>query len=382
MQRSMDSKLPKIHFWIPNVFEFKGGIQVYLYDFLTVLSKNLDIYKITVHDKLDCGFANFKVPDQIRFAFYGHYPSRLRKFCFALGLFFDAIRDRPSLIICSHLRFAPVALLIHKLLGIPYWIIVYGIDAWNISNVLRKDALKCADKIISIGEYTRDRLIREQNLPPAKFRILPVTFDADKFKVGSKSQYLLDRYNLQPDQAIILTVCRLESREKSKSYDQVMAALQIIRRMIPNTHYLLVGEGSDRGRIEKLVNQLDLKDNVTLTGFIPDEELCDHYNLCDIFAMPSKSEGFGIVYLEAMACGKPCIGGNQDGAIDALSHGELGILVDPDNIDAIAIALLSLLRKEHPNPILFQPESLRREVIYRFGFEQFKQKLQEYLEDF
>jgi glycosyltransferase involved in cell wall biosynthesis len=98
--------------------------------------------------------------------------------------------------------------------------------------------------------------------------------------------------------------------------------------------------------------------------------------------MPSKGEGFGIVYLEAMACGKPCLGGNQDGALDALVQGELGVLVNPDDIDEIAQALIQILQGEYPNALLYQPERLRQAVIEHFGFEIFQQQLCEYLQDF
>ncbi|MEB3188956.1 MAG: glycosyltransferase, partial [Snowella sp.] len=165
-------------------------------------------------------------------------------------------------------------------------------------------------------------------------------------------------------------------------YDRVLQALPKIRSVIPNVHYLLVGKGDDRPRIEQMIQELQLENHVTLAGFVPDEELCDHYNLCDVFAMPSKREGFGIVYLEAMACGKPCLGGNQDGALDALDHGALGVLVNPDDIDEIADALIQILQKKYPNPLLYQPEQLRQAVIDRFGFEIFQQRLHEYLDDF
>ncbi|HEY9872812.1 MAG TPA: glycosyltransferase, partial [Candidatus Obscuribacterales bacterium] len=157
-------------------------------------------------------------------------------------------------------------------------------------------------------------------------------------------------------------------------------ALPEIRRQIPNVHYILVGKGSDRVRIEKLITELNLQEGVTLAGFIPDDELCDYYNLCDLFAMPSKGEGFGIVYLEALACGKPCLGGDRDGAIDALCHGELGVLVNPDDIGAIAQSLIQILQRTYPNPLIYQPEALRQKVIDKFGFEQFKQTLATYLE--
>ena len=124
---------------------------------------------------------------------------------------------------------------------------------------------------------------------------------------------------------------------------------------------------------------MSLQDCVTLAGFIPDEELNDHYNLCDVFAMPSKGEGFGIVYLEALACGKPVLAGNCDGALDALNLGELGVLVDPDDVQTIAQYLIEILQQNHSNNLIYQPELLRQKVIEYFGFERFQQTLKEHL---
>jgi phosphatidyl-myo-inositol dimannoside synthase len=174
-------------------------------------------------------------------------------------------------------------------------------------------------------------------------------------------------------------VARLESSEQYKGYDQILRALPTIRAQIPDVHYILVGKGSDRPRIEQTIADLKLQDCVTLAGFIPDEELCDHYNLCDVFAMPSKGEGFGIVYLEALACGKPTLGGDRDGAIDALCNGELGVLVNPDDVDVIAQTLSQMLQKTYPHPLLYQPQALRERVIATFGFKQFQQTLQKLL---
>jgi glycosyltransferase involved in cell wall biosynthesis len=146
-------------------------------------------------------------------------------------------------------------------------------------------------------------------------------------------------------------------------------------------HYMIVGKGDDRPRIEQLIREYQLQDCVTLAGFIPDAELCDYYNLCDVFVMPSKLEGFGIVYLEALACGKPTMGGDRDGAIDALCHGELGALVNPDDVGDIAQTILQILQGAYPNSLIYQPEALRQKVIDAFGFEQFKQTLAELMKN-
>jgi len=300
---------------------------------------------------------------------------------FALSLIIGSLIKRPDLIVCGHLNFAPVAFWIHYFTGIPYWIVVYGIDAWNIQDQWKKKALHNAEKIISISGYTSNRLVHEQNLEPKKVSILPVTFDASRFQIKQKPQHLLNRYGLTAEQPIILTVARLNIEEGYKGYDKILQALPEIRRQIPTVHYFIVGKGSDIPRIEQLIIQLELQDCVTLTGFVTDDELGDYYNMCDVFAMPSKSEGFGIVYLEALACGKPTLGGNQDGAMDALCHGELGALVDPDDVVAIAKTIIQICTGTYPHPIMYQPEVLRQKVIDIYGFDHFKNTLFKYLEE-
>ncbi|WP_009634501.1 glycosyltransferase [Synechocystis sp. PCC 7509] len=372
---------PILYLWVPNIFEFKGGIQVYLQDVIKAIKDNYKSLKITVFDKLDKSLPDQEIySTNINFIFSGNAPEKLRTYNFTWQLISQAWVKKPQLIICGHLNFAFIAFLLYQITKTPYWIIVYGVDAWMVTNYWQKKALHQAEKIISISGYTRDRLIKEQNLKPEEIVILPVTFDASRFQIAPKPQRLLNRYGLKAEQPIILTVARLDNNERYKGYDQILQALPQIRRSIPNIHYILVGKGADRPRIEQLIKQLALQECVTLTGFIPDEELGDHYNLCDVFAMPSKKEGFGIVYLEALACGKPVVGGNQDGAMDALAHGELGVMVDPDNIEAIAQTLIQILQNNYPHPILYQPQVLRQKVMEKFGFERFQQTVDELLQ--
>ena len=375
------SKPTCFHLWFPNLFEFKGGIQVYLQDFLCAVEDNFPDLPMVIFDKLDTTKpkASFK-SDKLSFVFSGSIPSLWQSPHFALSLITGALMERPNLIVCGHLNFAPIAFWIHCITGIPYWIFVYGLDAWNVEDKLRKKALHSAEKIISISGYTSERLIREQNLDPERFSLLPVTFDANRFQIKPKPQYLLNRYGLTAEQPIILTVSRLNSLDRYKGYDQILEALPEIRRHLPTVHYLLVGKGSDRPRVEQLIAKLNLQDCVTLAGFIPDDEISDYYNMCNVFAMPSKGEGFGIVYLEALACGKPTLGGNQDGAIDALCHGETGALVDPDDIGALAQTLIQILQGTYPNPLIYQPEALRQKIIDTFGFERFKQTTAELIQ--
>jgi glycosyltransferase involved in cell wall biosynthesis len=371
-----------LHLWFPNIFEFKGGIQVYSAFLLEALQSLFPNFKYDVFLKHDTSYLpTFSLLTNTRFHFSGNWLINLRTLAFATQLLGYGLWQRPSLIISSHLNFTVVAYLLKRITGIPYWAVAHGVDAWNITNPVLKTALHNADNILAVSSYTRDRLLQEQDIDPAKVSILPNTFDSGRFKIAVKPNYLLERYGLKSSQPVILTVARLSSSDAYKGYAQIIQALVEIKRQIPDIHYILAGKGDDQCRIEQIISDLNLQDNVTLAGFVPDDELSDHYNLCDVFAMPSRGEGFGIVYLEALACGKPTLGGNQDGAIDALCFGELGALVDPLDVDAIAKTLIQILQGTYPNPLMYQPEALRQKVIDTFGFERFQENLAELIKN-
>lgn len=369
---------PLLHLWFPNIFEFKGGIQVYSAFLLSALQKLYPDWEYEVFLKLDQQTnPALQFLPKTRFYFAGAVPSPLRTFIYALQLLIYGIWKRPDLILVTHVNIAVAAIILKRLTGIPYWVIVHGIEVWDMERWDLKQALQTADSVISVSHYTRDRLLKEQNLDPNRVLLLPNTFDSSRFQIAPKPDYLLKRYGFSADQKLILTVARLSSEDRYKGYDRILEALPIIRQQIPNVHYLLVGKGPDRDRIEQRIREMKLEDCITLAGFIPDEELGDYYNLCDVFAMPSKGEGFGIVYLEALACGKPTLGGDRDGALDALCQGILGALVNPDDVEAIATTLTALLQQTYPNPLFYQPHALRQKTIETFGFEQFMRNLAE-----
>jgi glycosyltransferase involved in cell wall biosynthesis len=372
--------LSSFHLWIPNLFEFKGGIQTYSTFFLQAIQNlypDAEYDLFIKHDKNP--YSDFSSVARTKFHCTGTIPFSLRTPVFAAQLYGRGVLQRPDLIISTHLNFTPVAYQLQQLRGIPYWTIAHGVDAWKIDNPKLQQALHHADRILAVSSYTRDRLLTEQKLDPKKISILHNTFDSSKFKPTPKPTYLLDRYQLKPEQPIILTVGRLSALEQYKGYDQIIRAIPKIRSMIPDVHYIIVGKGDDKSRIDQLITEFKLENCVTLAGFVPDAELCDYYNLCDIFAMPSKGEGFGIVYLEALACGKPVLGSNQDAAIDALCHGKLGALVNPDDVDEIAQTITQILQSTYPHSLMYQTQALRQAVIDTFGFEQFQKTLAGYL---
>jgi phosphatidylinositol alpha-1,6-mannosyltransferase len=143
---------------------------------------------------------------------------------------------------------------------------------------------------------------------------------------------------------VLLTVARLVPR---KGHDTVIRALEKIVLASPETVYVIAGEGSERARLEALVAELGLAGNVRFAGLVPDTELADFYNLCDLFVHMNRNvngdlEGFGIVFLEAAACGKPVIAGKSGGTYAAVADGGSGYLLEPEDHDALANTVLRL----------------------------------------
>lgn len=297
------------------------------------------------------------------------------KFYFILNLFLNILIFKPNIIFCAHINFSPLCFFIKKIFGLKYIIFTHGTEVWDIKNNLKLKSLKFSDKIISVSLYTKEKIQHQINFPEEKFFILPNVVDDKKFFPKDKSSYLLERHNLSQDFKIIFTLCRLSSKEQYKGYDKVIEALPEIIKIFPNTKYILGGKGDQNeiNRVRQLINKLNLKNTVILTGEIADNELNDYYNLCDVFIMPSKGEGFGIVFIEALACGKIVIAGNKDASKEAILNGELGILVDPDNIIDIKNTILDIFNKKIDKRF-FNKYFLREKVLENFSYNKFEEK--------
>jgi glycosyltransferase involved in cell wall biosynthesis len=133
-----------------------------------------------------------------------------------------------------------------------------------------------------------------------------------------------------------------------KGYDLVIETMPDLIKKFPSLKYIIAGKADkeEKDRLSRLIETNNLSEHVTLLGFVPEEELSEHFLLADAFVMPSRKEGFGIVFIEAAACGCKTIAGNQDGSIDALLNGRLGTLVCPTDKDAIHDAIVKNLTTE------------------------------------
>ncbi len=239
-----------------------------------------------------------------------------------------------------------------KLLGLPYFVWAYGLDILS----MRKSCLvswwvkriyKGAEGGVANSNFTKGLMI-EMGLEASKIRVVYPGVQSDDFKPGLPKRGVFQKYNIPEGKNILLSVSRLVSR---KGFDLVIRALPEILKKFPNTVYLIGGRGPDSERLRVLAAKNSLvKKAVRFLGFVPDYDLASLYNLASIFLMPSRFikkhgdvEGFGMVFLEAGACGRPVIGGRSGGIPEAIVDGETGFLVDPRDPRDLADKVIMLL---------------------------------------
>jgi asparagine synthase (glutamine-hydrolysing) len=250
-----------------------------------------------------------------------------------------------DLVVCGHINLLPLARFASWIMNVPLVLFIYGIDAWHpgrspLANFLARKALW----VVSISSTTAQKF-RAWARPVAQhLRVLPNAIHAEWYGPGAKNPALLRRYALE-GKTVLMTLGRLVSAERYKGFDEVLDLMPELVKSIPGIVYLIVGDGSDRARLEEKARALGLADRVVFAGQIAESEKADHYRLADAYVMASRGEGFGFVLLEAMACGVPVIASSLDGGREAVRDGQLGILIDPVDRGALQRAILEALAR-------------------------------------
>jgi len=256
------------------------------------------------------------------------------------------IRTNPKfdLIVCGHLYMLPLAWLVKLWTKAPLFMIIHGIEAWKPLSRLVDYCLKSLDGIISVSQHTIDLFQAWANVSGIQHFILPNSIAIEQYGYAPKNSELLSRYGLK-DKTVLMTLGRLDSYERYKGFDEMIDLMPQLRTIIPNLTYLIVGEGCDQSRLEAKVRYLNIQKQVVFTGFVAESEKAEHYRLADAYIMPSKGEGFGIVFLEAMACGIPVVASKLDGSREAVRDGLLGILINPNEPEEIKAGILEALQR-------------------------------------
>jgi len=276
-------------------------------------------------------------------------------------------------IIVSHINLLSVGYLAKILFPKKRLILfIHGIEVWKPLSASRKKMLGKCDKILSVSNFTKNKLIEHCGIPDGKITVLNNCLDPylPEPVTGGKDEKLMKRYGFRETDIVLLTLTRLSSKELYKGYDNVLCSIQKLRQKFAGIKYLIAGRYDDeeKKRLDGIIAQGSLEEQVVFTGYVADDELAAHFSLGDVFVMPSKKEGFGIVFIEAMHYGLPVIAGNKDGSADALCNGKLGILVDPDNqheIDAV-------LEKAISDKNFFKPDKMLLNQL--FSYEAYKKK--------
>lgn len=373
----------QIHLWVPGIGDGSGGIQAFSRVYIQAICESFPQFELVVFVKNDKPLENDPlVQAGVRFISVAGWHNWLRTTALLIVGLGMGFFNRPLCAITTHLHFLPALHILQKFANIPVMSVLHGIEAWNLSPGPRVWAMRAATHLMAVSNFTRDIVVERYGLNPAQISVVPNTFDERRFKPGAKSDVLLKRYGLSLGQPVILTVGRLAKSERYKGHRQVLESLPAILEKFPHLRYLIVGDGDDVPTIQQTILNLGLSDSVTLTGHIDVAELADHYRLCDIFVMPSSNEGFGIVFLEAMACGKPVIAGSVDGSVDALDQGRLGVLVNPSDIEIITESVCQLLSGKHDNKLWNDPMLLHREVVSTFGYSRVSQLMADNIKQF
>ena len=225
-----------------------------------------------------------------------------------------------------------------KLAGTPYIITIQGLeeDKVFLRKLIYNNAETCIVASSAIKEYC-------QKIGVRKIEIIPNGIDLNRFKDLNREKSR-EKLGLN-DEFVVMTVARLE---KVKGIRYLIRAIDIqnTKYKIPNTKYIIIGDGSERENLQKLTRELNLEDKVKFLGQIPNEQIPEYLVAADCFVLPSLKEGFGIVILEAMAASIPVIGTKVGGILDIIEDCKNGILVEPKNPEAIAEALLKIYSRE------------------------------------
>ena len=353
-----------------------GGIEIfskYLIESLMDQRENIHLTAILLNNS---DLPNIKtVRNDFNCICCGHKVRLLSRVKFLFNSLLYFFLKRPKVVIANHINLSPICLFLNKISNTPYITIIYGVEVWNIPSALKRKSLEDSTVVASFSNYTSSQIQKNFNIKNKIF-YFPPTVDFEKFFIKEKSQLLTKKHGIEENCKVILTVARLSYSERQKGYDKVIEAMPQITNRVKDVKYLLVGHGDKKEmkRIEELIRKNNLEDRVILTGHVSNLELADYYNLCDVFVMPSKQEGFGIVFLEALACGKPVIAGNKDGSRDAVLDGQLGLLVDPDNVEEIAGVIMNVL-SGNVDKHLLDGEYLRSKVIEHYGYDVFCQRV-------
>ncbi len=343
-----------------------GGIAQYMRDLIEAVATHPKTERVTVVPRVIA-----REPDSLpeRLTHQSRYAASKFRFV-ATAMRAAAARPPADWVICGHINLLPVASAAAAVSGARIILIVYGMEVWEPRNRPTRLLMSRISSVISISAVTIERLQRWAALAPQRMQLLPNAVDLSRYTPGDKSEALISRWSLK-GRRVLLTVGRMDAAEQAKGFDELLDILPRLVAEIPSLVYIAVGDGSDRMRLEAKATSLGVRQHCVFPGYVSEAEKLDYYRSADLFAMPSRLEGFGYVFLEALATGLPVIASKVDGSREAVRNGAWGILVDPRMPEELLAAIRLGLTKPKVPP--------RAELDY-FSREMFERRCHDLLD--
>ena len=352
----------RVLYLLTDGFGGRGGIAQFNRDFLTAICTHPGVSEVMAFPRYVVDPME-RVPAKVTYNPSGKRGGKLR---YALSVVAWLLRRKPvGLIICTHLHLQPLAVVAHWITGAPSVLVLHGVEAWTPPrSPIRRMAARNAHWVAAVSRFTLSRFGAWAPVPDGRSMIFPCCVDLSRFTPGPPASAVSAKYGLVGG-SIILSLGRVAGSERYKGFDELLEVLNELRKDEPNVRLVIAGGGDDRARLEAKARTLGLNERVRFTGYVPDGDLVDLYRAARAFVLAGRGEGFGIVLLEAMACGIPVVASTLDGSFEAVGEGKLGAAADPGDRNALTAKIRDALRR---------PRGIRPEGLQDWGFEAFQER--------
>lgn len=361
----------------------KGGISRYCRYQITSLKGSFGTRNVRVFSLINS--TNYDFEDKIPIDYQGKGLSFISKLLFSIRVLLEVVYWNPNIIVGNLILLLPLMeicrLFKPKLLKV---VNVYGLELWSSRKRLLHKYLEKNNYVVSDCYFSANYIVKEYAVNKENISVIWDCVDIERFKPLPKNKSVFNRFNIpfNKNGYYILTLGRLDLIAMHKGYDRLIDIAKLFS-INNNVFFLIAGDGDQKERLIQKVKEFKLNESVFFLGSIHEDELVHVYNMCDIFTLVSergfgKGEGIPLTPLEAAACGKPIIVGNEDGSIEAVIPGENGYAVSPGSQSELYERILEL--KQNAELRKRMGSFARLNIVKNFAYPEFSKKTQKFIE--
>ncbi len=373
----------RVAFLATGIFD-KGGISRYGRYQIRALREILGTH-VQVFSLLGPGSNDFE--EAFHVEYHGGTGGLLNKATFSWKVLRTCLSWTPNIVWCNHLHLLPLALALRACMPrVRVLVNVYGLELWSNRQWLHRRTLPSCSLVVADCHFSARFVTERYHIPHDRVRVVWDCVDTKRFQPAARRNDLLVAYDVPTgrDYRYILSLGRIVKGAEHKGYDRLIDCMAHLRNH-RNFILLFAGDGNDRPRLEKRVREESLADRVFFLGSVPEDQLVDVYNLCDLFVHVSdrghgRGEGIPLTPLEAAACGKAILVGDEDGSQEAVVDGVNGRIVSPRSQEIMSQVIRELLQDDEMRARMGKTARLRAEQ--EFGYERFRGQTAKILEEF